>query len=158
MLPFSDQYSIDDSTQAKEWDIRHDPEHARELQGTINEDVQLWLKIVNLVIELGCDNKDMCHIRVNHHWNFELLRQLLVDYHDKEIVELLQFGWPIERNDDIPLELGGINHKGATKFPAEIDRYIEKEINMGAMIGPFESIPFSRSVPVAILPLSSREK
>ena len=37
-----------------------------------------------------------------------------------------------------------------------MDRYIEKEIQMGAIIGPFESIPFK--CPVAISPISTRPK
>ena len=72
------------------------------------------------------------------------------------MVQFLEFGWPVDRDPDHPLELGGINHKGATQFPETIDKYIEKELKHGAMLGPLDHIPF-RS-PVAISPLSTRPK
>ena len=52
-----------------------------------------------------------------------------------------------------PLEMGGKNHKGATMYESEIDRYIEWEIEAGATIGPFDAIPFKTVV--AVLPLST---
>ena len=59
--------------------------------------------------------------------------------------------------NEVPLELGAINHKGATNYPDQVDKYIEKEIELGATIGPFECIPF-KNTPVAISPISTREK
>ena len=41
-----------------------------------------WLKIIDLIEVSGSWNKDNCQIRVNTSWNFELLEQLLHDYHD----------------------------------------------------------------------------
>ena len=93
---------------------------------------------------------------VNKTWNCQLLSDLLVDYHDSEILDLIVYGWPVECDDNIPLELGGHNHKGATEFDEVIDAYIEKEKQMGAVLGPFESIPFQG--PVAISPLSTQPK
>ena len=54
--------------------------------------------------------------------------------------------------------MGGINHKGATSFPSHIDNYIETELQHKAIIGPFQSIPFTKSTPVGVSPLSSRSK
>ena len=56
------------------------------------------------------------------------------------------------------LELGDQNHKGATMFPEQVDKYIEKEIALGATLEPFEHIPFHGEKPVAISPLSTRKK
>ena len=104
----------------------------------------------------GCYNKDCCRIRVNHNWNFELLNSLLLEYEDRAVIDLLIYGWPIEHSSDVPLELSGVNHKGATLFQDHIDRYIAKEVRLGATIGPFENILFKG--PVAISPLSSHLK
>ena len=82
---------------------------------------------------------------------------MLVNYHDNDIVDMLHFGFPVERSSDVPLEMGRLNHKGATSFPEHIDSYITKEMELGAVMGPFEAIPFKNS-PVAISPLSTREK
>ena len=133
-------------------------EHMTDLHPTVSSEHQQWVDIVNLVSQSSQHNKDLCKIRVNCVWNFELLNSLLVDYHDKEIIHLLQYGWPVERDMSIPLEMGGRNHKGATDFQSDVDKYIDKEIALGAMIGAFDAIPFDSSVPVAISPLSSRPK
>ena len=109
-----------------------------------------------MVNESGSWNKDTCCVKVNKSWNFTLLSQLLIDYHDKEILQYLMFGWPVDHDEDTPLELRGCNHRGATEFEEVIDKYIEKEIRLGATIDPFENIPFK--CPVAISPLSTRPK
>ena len=56
----------------------------------------------------------------------------------------------------IPLEMGGINHKGATQYESDIDEYIQWEIQAGVTIGPFDCLPFKSAVGVS--PLSSRAK
>ena len=104
----------------------------------------------------GLHNKDFCCIQVNHNLNFDLLDGLLSEYHDKQILEFLKYGWPIERDMDIALEMSSINHKGATEFQEDIDLYIKREVELGATIGSFDAIPFRG--PVAISPLSSRPK
>ena len=85
-----------------------------------------------------------------------MLSDLLADYEDRWILDTLRYGWLIDRDPEKPLEMGGINHKGATEHEKHIDDYIEREIAPGAMIGPFECIPFKSQV--AISPLSTRAK
>ena len=68
---------------------------------------QHWLNIIRQVVESGMHNKDGCRIRVNDKWNFTLLCQMLHDYHDQEVLDFLEFGWPIHRAETPPLELGG---------------------------------------------------
>ena len=122
----------------------------------VNVNAQTWVKAISEVVDSGKWNKDGCKIVVNNKWNFDLLQQLLVNYHDRDIVELLKYGWPIDRDEDAPLEMSGINHKGATDYEKDIDAYIAKELRLGTILGPFESIQFK--CPVAISPLSTRAK
>ena len=72
----------------------------------VSAEHQLWVNIINLVILSEQHNKDNCCIRANTDWNFDLLRNLLENYHDHEIVDLLQYGWPVDRDMSIPLEMG----------------------------------------------------
>ena len=123
----------------------------------IAHDHQKWVDIAEQVYRSGKPNKDGCRIEITSKWNVPLLNVLLKDYHDKEIIDYLVYGWPIVRDMDIPLEMAGINHKGATNYADHVDRYLEREIKLGATIGPFEAIPF-KDAPVAISPLSTREK
>ena len=121
------------------------------------QEMEQWPRIIELVRFSGVYNKDSCRIQVNHNWNFDLLQSMLVDYHDYEIVDLLKFGWPIDRDMNIPLELGGINHKGATCFENHVDDYINNEIKLGATIGPFECIPFRGAVAASPLVPAKRK-
>ena len=109
---------------------------------------------ITQVCESNKFNKDGCKIEVSTKWNIPLLNTLLEGYHDQGIVELLQYGFPIDRNNEVLLEMGGINHRGATLHQQHVDNYLRKELKEGAMIGPFENIPF-KSCPVAISPLST---
>ena len=48
------------------------------------------------------------------------------------------------------------NHKGASDHPQALRRYIEKEKGKGAILGPFNKIPFNSNVDIC--PLSTRPK
>ena len=69
----------------------------------------------------------------------------------------LDTGFTVSRDEKAkdPTPASG-NHLGATLYPAEIDRYIEKELSMGALIGPFQISLFLNRIGVS--PLSTRPK
>ena len=138
-------------------DVPHKLETQDLTPARLTPDNQQIVKIIELVHESGRLNKDLCKIRVGTNWNIPLLSDMLHDYHDKEVLQYLEYGFPVDRDDEVQLELGGLNHRGATDHPQHIDEYIKKEIELGAMIGPFDNIPF-KSAPVAISPLSTRPK
>ena len=94
---------------------------------------------------------------VNTKWNLVKFGELLRNYHDKEVVEWIRYGWPTGRLPTLPdLEISGRNHKGATEHPEALTAYIQKEDSHGALMGPFSKIPFQGKV--GISPLSTRPK
>lgn len=94
------------------------------------------------VTRTGKFNFQQARIPVKSGWNIELLTQLLQEFEDKQVVEFLQFGWPIDRDDSVPLpRITGRNHKGALDFAEAVDAHIEKELQLNALAGPFNSIP-----------------
>ena len=81
----------------------------------------------------------------------------MLDYDDRIICELLEFGAPVgfennilEENKDI------VNHKGAREFEDDVLKYLYKEASYGAIIGPFEKNPFNCSLKIS--PLNSYKK
>lgn len=89
--------------------------------------------------------------------NLELFENLLQDYHDKEVVEWMRFGWPTGYPLDAPEPVPHIiNHKGALLYPNHIDEYFKTEIKAKATIGPFIGIVFQDRV--TLNPLNSRPK
>lgn len=109
------------------------------------------------VAAYGVCNRFGARIPVNFHWNLSLFDSLLFDYEDREVVEWLRFGWPINRALHLPHPSIQIhNHKGATLFPQHIDQYLAEEIAEGSTFGPFLASPFEQRV--QINPLNSRSK
>ena len=112
--------------------------------------------LANMVTNSGVHNRWGCRIPVKSNWNVNLFDSLLSEYHDREILEFLRYGFPISwEGKDYPVP-ANTNHLGATRFPEHIDRYLNKEINLGATIGPFRIPPFFGRIGVS--PLSSRPK
>ena len=85
------------------------------------------------------------------------MEPLLHDYHDKEIVDWLRYGWPTGRLPTLaaPSQCTK-NHKGVVEHPQQLQKYITKEQSYGAVMGPYNKIPFSTEM--GISPLSTRPK
>ena len=76
-----------------------------------------------------------------------VLQRTVTNYHDKEVVEWLRYGWPTGRLPTLPQAgLAKKNHKGATEFPQALQRYLAKEMQYGAVMGPYRDIPFTGKV------------
>ena len=86
-----------------------------------------------------------------------LLESLLCEYKDKEVVEYIKYGWPINFPlERITLDACNKNHKGATEFINDIDSYISHELEQGAILGPFDEPQFTGRTNISLL--SSRPK
>ena len=82
-------------------------------------------------------------VPVSAHWDLNLSENLLADYEDKMIVDLLRYGWPMGWSN-LPLTNGSakINHKGALDFPEAINHYLATEHSNNTLLGPFFTNPF----------------
>ena len=97
-----------------------------------------------LVKQGGTHNFCGARIPVKSGLNIRFLREKLKDFHNYEIVDYCEFGWPVG-NVGVPRALGRMveNHKSAVEFPEEMNQYIKKERERGTLIGPFKKNPFS---------------
>jgi hypothetical protein len=81
---------------------------------------QELLKVYNEVRSLGVPNFMGACITLQHGLNMERWESLLQNYHDKEILGYLKYGWPINYiSEDIPwstLE----NQKSAQEYPTHM--------------------------------------
>ena len=109
------------------------------------------------MLKNGYPNRWGARIPVNTKWNLERFQELLENYEDKDVVEWLWYGWPSGRLPSMAdPAITNMNHKGATDYPAALQEYIAKEHSHGAVMGPFDRIPFQTKV--GISPLSTRPK
>ncbi|XP_033730957.1 uncharacterized protein LOC117320473 [Pecten maximus] len=103
---------------------------------------------------------------------------MLTDYKDREICDLLEFGFPLGFQEDLvtpvsikqtegsepvctnQFEFGSqefvANHKGAKVYPKQMDEYLERELEAEAVIGPFDINPLR--TPIKLSPLNSVPK
>ena len=57
-------------------------------------------------------------------------------YWDRQLIELIQFGFPFDRK--VVLNSTEVNHNSALKYPEHVSKYINEEIKYGAILGPFK--------------------
>ena len=116
---------------------------------SVNRDVRVALLQDSIVKQhaairrSGVPNFKGCRFPVNSGINLSFLEEKLSDYGDKQVIELLRFGFPVNYEGQGPGEIMSVNHKGARQFSAEVDKYIDKESQLGAIIGPFARNPLN---------------
>ena len=93
-------------------------------------------------------------IPVNAQFNIPAWKSYLSEYWDKQIVDLLQYGFPLDFDHSKPLNGTYENHSSAIKFPQHVHKYISTEIEYEAILGPFKEYPF----PCHVSPFLTREK
>jgi hypothetical protein len=108
------------------------------------------------IYESGVPNFMGCRIPVHSHLNIPLWRSLLHDYHDYQLVECLEFGFPLGyTRSELPASILK-NHSGATLFSSDVDKYFESEIAAGVIAGPFITNPLY--IPLTISPINTVPK
>ena len=96
-------------------------------------------------------------IPLKTNWKIDNLEVLLDTYHDKFIIQLLKYGFPIARDyQGLAPTPNAKNHASALQFPAALDKYVKSEISHHSTIGAFLLPPFLGNV--GISPLSTRAK
>ena len=90
--------------------------------------------------------------------NIDYLRDELDVYEDKQVLQFLQFGWPINyMGSALPRTMSKPrNHRGAKLYPHYVDAFITTEIGHHATIGPFTDNPFE--YPITVSPLNTIQK
>ena len=73
--------------------------------------------------------------------NVQAWKMNLTEYWDQQLLQLLEFGFPLDFNRNCPLRCEQGNHKSATDFPQDIDAYIEEELQYDTVMGPFQEHP-----------------
>ena len=82
------------------------------------------------------------------------MKTYLSDYWDRQIVDLLHYGFPLDFDRSKAFQATYTNHASALQFPEHVTNYITTEIEYGAILGPFEEYPF----PCHISPFLTRAK
>ena len=120
-------------------------------------DLQYFVEVQNQVALSGVPNYLGCRIPVVSKLNIAFIRSMLSDYQDTLLCDLLEFGFPLGHNGESLITKKPRNHTGARDFPEFIVKYLQKELEYKAIIGPFKINPFLNSN-LVLSPLNSVPK
>jgi hypothetical protein len=114
---------------------------------------QLWGK--KQVNDIGVHNYNSYRVPVKSGFNVDRFQEMLEDYDDKQLFELLRFGFPLDMTEELNPVKDTVNHTSAVKFPDEVKKFIMTELQQAALSGPIHSDEFAN---IHISPLMSRPK
>ena len=75
---------------------------------------------------------------VNSQLNVAAWKAELGNYWDQQLLQLIEFGFPLDFNRHCPLKFEGENHASAIQYPADIEAYLQEEYQFYAILGPFK--------------------
>ena len=75
--------------------------------------------------------------------NISAWRELLQAYEDSVVCDFLEFGWPVGFVPTVLPIFELRTHRGALQFPEQVTAYLNKEIYLGRVAGPFDAVPFT---------------
>lgn len=76
-------------------------------------------------------------------------------YHDRDLCDFLEFGWPIGYTKRTPSQSSHQNHGSALAQPGVIDAFLEKECTLGETCGPFSVNPLQPPLTTSPLQITS---
>ena len=88
--------------------------------------------------------------------NLRAWENQLADYPDKRVINYLKFGFPLSLKGHEGLNNKQVlNHYSALAYPEAVQEYLDKEVSLGAMLGPVCDLPAEE---VHCSPLMTRPK
>ena len=94
-----------------------------------------------VVKKSGKPNFLQARIPIQSQLKVEAWEEALGDYWDRQLLELIKFGFPLDFNRACDLGQYTGNHSSAVDCPRDIEAYIEEELQYGALLGPFKENP-----------------
>ena len=103
--------------------------------------IDILLNIANIIRDTGQPNYKCTRIPIKSGLQVEAWEKYLRDYLDRRVLQYIKFGFPLSLIN--PSELNNTkitNHFSACQYPQQVQEYIDKELSLGAILGPVDSI------------------
>ena len=90
-----------------------------------------------IVSKHGLPNAFGARIPVLTPLNIPTWESKLLDYHDRQIVDFLRYGWPVNYTaNQLPISTDK-NHSSALSYANHVQHYVNRELRYHAIAGPF---------------------
>ena len=105
------------------------------------DSIDMLLNIADIIRHTGQPNYRCARIPIRSGLQVEAWEKYLKDYSDKRVLQYIRFGFPLSLVDPNELNNTNItNHFSACQYPRQVQEYIDKEISLGAILGPVNHI------------------
>ena len=92
--------------------------------------------------ESGVCNATGYKFPISSDMNIEAWRKHLDAHQEPRLVEFLEYGFHLGMEGSEALQRSNVeNHSSAIEYPVAIQRFLKKEVQLGAMLGPFKEPP-----------------
>ena len=102
----------------------------------------------------GKPNFLAARIPVYSHLNIDKWRAYLAQYWDVQLLDLLQYGFPLDASRENEFISTEVNHTSALQNVHHVQSYLDEELKFCAILGPFRQKP----IPLHVSPLMVRDK
>ena len=99
------------------------------------------LRIHEKVKTTGKSNFLDAQIRIPSQLNVTNWEKNLKNYWDKQLLQLICYGFPLSFDSSTYLLASEVNHSSAREFPEDIKKYLQEERDFNAILGPFKEPP-----------------
>ena len=102
-----------------------------------------YISMANSIRSTGLPNYRQARFPVHSDLNIQAWERLLKDSPNTRLLDYLKFGFPLSlSNHESLVNRDIVNHFSALQHPSAVTEYLHKEINLGAILGPFEDVPY----------------
>ena len=102
---------------------------------TANDNISDTVTLHQIVRSSGLPNYLGCRFPLQTQLNISAWRYHLQDYYDSQVLDLLEFGFPLDFDRSRSLRSTEVNHTYALQFQDHIENYLHEEISLGAIHG-----------------------
>ena len=105
-------------------------------------DTEAYLKVASAVRHSGVPNYQSVRIPISSSFNLKYVQDHIEHYHDKALLDYLTFGFPLNLNRNCDIKANATeNHSSARNFSRDVYKFIQSEVMLGSLAGPFHQIP-----------------
>ena len=91
----------------------------------------------------GLPNYKQARLPVNSNLNIQAWEKLLANSSNTRLLDYLKFGFPLSLiNHESLNNTEVVNHFSALQHPKAVSDYLHKEVDLGAILGPLDAIPY----------------
>ena len=99
-----------------------------------------YLDVIKRVTQSGKPNCDSVRIPLYSTLDIEAWNKYLPLHNDGRLIEFLNYDFPLGVQGSVLVK----NHPLALAFPTHVSEFLRKEVQLGAMLGPLDDIPFQQ--------------